>query len=136
MTLSLIIEIVLSALLVATLVFCAILERRLAMLRKGQDGLKQTFAELNATIISAGAAVRALKDSAAEAAEILDDRLSRARGMADELAMLTASGDRIAERIAGQRGAAQAASTMPAAQPAILASRLNALRPEALRNIR
>ena len=136
MTLSLIVEIVLSGLLAVTLVYCAILERRLAMLRKGQDGLKQTFAELNAAIIAAGASVRALKESAASAAETLDDRLARARGMADELSVLTASGERIAERIVGQRSGTDSRSTERAVRSGILANRLDALKPESLRNIR
>jgi hypothetical protein len=136
MTLSLVVELALSVLLTATIIYCAILERRLTMLRKGQDGLKQTFGELNTAIISAGAAMRALKDSTASAADVLDDRLSRARGMADELSLLTASGERIAERMVGQR-AAQPASEAPRTQrPAVLASRLESLRPEALRNMR
>jgi hypothetical protein len=139
MTLTLVFEIALSALLAATLIYCAILERKLATLRKGQDGLKQTFVELNTAIISAGASMRALKESAAAAAETLDDRLSRARGMADELSVLTASGERIAERIVGQRGGAMPSErTM---RPAILANRLDALkadslRSESLRNVR
>ncbi len=96
MTFSLIVEIALSVLLAATLVYCAILERRLAMLRKGQDGLKQTFVELNTAIVSAGASMRAFQEwTHRRAAGALDDRLSRARGMADELSVLVASGERL-----------------------------------------
>jgi hypothetical protein len=131
MTFSLIVEIALSLLLAATLVYCAILDRRLAMLRKGQDGLKQTFVELNSAIISAGASMRALKESSTAAAETLDDRLSRARAMADELSVLTASGERIAERMVSQRS--QTSETSRTVRPAVLANRLDALRPDALR---
>ena len=133
MTFSLIVEIALSTLLAATLVYCAILERRLATLRKGQDGLKQTFVELGAAIVSAGASVRALKESAAGAAESLDDRLVRARGMADELSVLTASGERIADRIVGQRSSVSGTDTSRPMKPAALVGRLEALRPEILR---
>ena len=138
MTLSIAIEILLSALLAATLFYCAVLERRLANLRKGQDGLKQTIAQLNTAIMSASTSIRALKEGTANAADTLDERLSRARGMADELSLLVSSGERIAERIAAQRPANTAAR---AATPAVLANRLDALRPdvlrpEALRNIR
>jgi hypothetical protein len=141
MTFSLIVEIALSVLLAATLVYCAILERRLAMLRKGQDGLKQTFVELNTAIVSAGASMRALKESANAAAGTLDDRLARARGMADELSVLVASGERLAERIVGQRSSVQVADPSRTTRPAVLANRLDALRPEilkpeALRNVR
>ncbi len=42
--------------------------------------------------------MRALKATASGAAETLDERLARARSIIDELSLLTASGDRIAER--------------------------------------
>ncbi|HEY1707395.1 MAG TPA: DUF6468 domain-containing protein [Rhizomicrobium sp.] len=97
-TLSTGIELVLMVLLACTLVYCIVLERRLAALRSGQDGLKATFGELNTALTAAAATVRALKASAADAGEQLDDRLSKARALADELALITASGERIAER--------------------------------------
>ena len=101
MTLSLILELALSFLLAATLVYCIVLERRLAAVRKGQEGLKTMIGELDAAISGAGASLRALKSAASSAAETLDERLRRARLLADELALLTASGERIAERFEG-----------------------------------
>ena len=98
MTLSFILESALTLLLAATLVYCIVLERRLAAVRKGQDGLKTMIGELNAAISGAGASLRALKSAASSAAETLDERLRRARLLADELALLSASGERIAER--------------------------------------
>jgi ABC-type transporter Mla subunit MlaD len=98
MTLSFILESALTLLLAATLVYCIVLERRLAAVRKGQEGLKTMIGELNAAISGAGASLRALKSAASSAAETLDERLRRARLLADELALLTASGERIAER--------------------------------------
>jgi ABC-type transporter Mla subunit MlaD len=98
MTLSFILELLLSLLLAATLVYCIVLERRLAAVRKGQDGLKRMIGELNGAISGAGASLRALKSAASSAAETLDERLKRARLLADELALLTSSGERIAER--------------------------------------
>jgi hypothetical protein len=133
MTISLIVEIALSGLLLATLAYCAVLERRLAALRSGQDGLKQTVVELNTAIVAAGASLQSLKSSAAGAAEILDERIARARGMIDELSLLAASGERIAERIAS---APRPAAAMNGVTPAVLASRLEALKPDAMRNVR
>ena len=101
MTLSFILESALTLLLAATLVYCIVLERRLAAVRKGQEGLKTMIGELDAAISGAGAALRALKSAASSAAETLDERLRRARLLADELALLTASGERIAERFEG-----------------------------------
>ena len=101
MTLSIILELALSFLLAATLVYCIVLERRLAAVRKGQEGLKTMIGELDAAISGAGASLRALKSAASSAAETLDERLRRARLLADELALLSASGERIAERFEG-----------------------------------
>ena len=98
MTLAMALELLLSLLLAATLAYCIVLERRLAAVRKGQDGLKTMIGELNAAIAGAGASLRALKSAAAGAAETLDDRLKRARAIADELSVLSSSGERIAQR--------------------------------------
>jgi hypothetical protein len=92
-------ELGLEFLLALTLVYCVILERRLAAVRKGQEGLKKTIGELNMAIAGAGASLRALKSTAGEAAHTLDERLKRARLHIDELSVLTASGERIAQRM-------------------------------------
>jgi hypothetical protein len=128
MNASLILELALMALLSMTLVTCIVLERKLSALRKGQDGLKDTIGELNGAIASAGASMRTLKAAAGGAVETLDARLHAARAMTDELSLLTASGERIAERIAG------ASSSRPANPilPASLAGRLDKLRPQAM----
>ena len=94
-------ELILEALLAATLVYCIVLERRLSQVRKGQEGLVRTVGELNMAIAGAGASLRALKAAAGEAAATLDDRLKRARLHIDELSVLTASGERIAQRMEG-----------------------------------
>jgi hypothetical protein len=92
-------ELALEVLLAFTLVYCVILERRLAAVRKGQEGLKRHIGELNMAIAGAGASLRALKSAAGEAAQTLDERLKRARLHIDELSVLTASGERIAQRM-------------------------------------
>src|ERR1700759_4735973 len=100
-------ELGLEILLACTLVYCVVLERRLAAVRKGQEGLKTHIGELNMAIAGAGASLRALKAAAGESASTLDERLKRARLHIDELSVLTASGERIAQRMEGaaaQRG--------------------------------
>src|ERR1700744_544124 len=99
MTLTFLVEVTLEILLAATLGYCIILERRLATVRKGQEGLSRTIRELNMAIAAARSSLRALKSAAGEAAQTLDDRLKRARLHIDELSVLTASGERIANRM-------------------------------------
>lgn len=133
MALSFIVEIALSALLAATLVYCALLERRLTALRKGQDGLKDIIADLNGAIANAGASMRMLKAAASGAAETLDERVRRARDLIDELSLLTVSGERIAARI--ERGMPQQSQrNVESGVFAASVGRLEALKPQILRS--
>jgi hypothetical protein len=106
-------ELVLEVLLAFTLGYCVILERRLAAVRKGQEGLKRHIGELNMAIAGAGASLRALKTAAGEAAHTLDDRLKRARLHIDELSVLTASGERIAQRMESAAATPRVAREIP-----------------------
>ena len=109
MNIGMTVELALIGLLATTLVYCIILERRLSAVRRDQQGLKGIIGELDTAITNSGASMRSLKATAAGAAETLDDRLARARTAIDELSLLTASGERIAERF--DRVATQPAAT-------------------------
>lgn len=130
MSVSLCIEILLCVLLAATLGFCAVLERKLSALRKGQDGLKTTIGELNGAITAAGTSMRMLKSAATGAVERLDEKVGAARAAIDELSLLTASGERIAARI--ERGVEPQRTSEGAVLPAA-ADRLANVRPRILR---
>jgi hypothetical protein len=106
-------ELILEVLLAVTLGYCILLERRLAAVRKGQDGLARTVGELNMAIAGAGASLRALKAAAGESAATLDERLKRARLHIDELSVLTASGERIAQRMEGAAASPRVAREIP-----------------------
>jgi ABC-type transporter Mla subunit MlaD len=116
MTIGLAVELTLCGLLAVTLIYCVVLERRLAAVRKGQEGLKLTIGELDAAITNAGASMRALKAAASGASDTLDDRLARARAVIDELSLLTASGERIAERFDRASDASALARRVPATE--------------------
>jgi Domain of unknown function (DUF6468) len=127
MTLTFAVEITLEILLAVTLCYCIVLERRLAAVRKGQEGLSRTIGELNMAIAGAGASLRALKSAAGEAAVTLDERLKRARLHIDELSVLAASGERIADRI--ERGAINRAPAPDSNLPSqSIMGRLDAMR--------
>jgi hypothetical protein len=106
-------ELGLEVLLAFTLGYCVVLERRLAAVRKGQEGLKRHIGELNMAIAGAGASLRALKSAAGEAAQTLDDRLKRARLHIDELSVLTTSGERIAQRMESAAATPRVAREIP-----------------------
>jgi len=111
--LSFYLELALEVLLAFTLCYCVVLERRLATVRKGQEGLSRTIGELNMAISGAGASLRALKAAANEAAGTLDERLKRARLHIDELSVLTASGERIAQRMESSAATPRVAREIP-----------------------
>ena len=98
-TLTFVLEIGLCLLLAATLVYCVVLERRLTAVRRGQQDLKRTIGDLNASIENAGASLRALQAAAGGVGEALEKKVASARATIDELALVTASGERIAQRM-------------------------------------
>ena len=104
--LSLIVEVTLALLLGATLMCCLRLEGRLKNLRKDQDSLVGTVRSLNGAITAAQSSLAGLRAAAREADENLGRRVATARGVADELALLTSSGQRIAERFESAHAAA------------------------------
>ncbi|MEA2823760.1 MAG: hypothetical protein QOF03_242 [Alphaproteobacteria bacterium] len=123
---SLIVEVTLAALLAATLVYCIRLDRRLRHLRGDQESLSGAVRALNAAVTAAQASLTGLRAAAHDADESLGRKVSSARGLADELSLLTSSGERIAARIESAR-AGNAAHSTPRTQPA-LAEKFRAVR--------
>jgi hypothetical protein len=94
-----IIELILAALLAATLFYCAKLEFGLRRLRQDQESLNQSVRALNAGIAAAQASLAGLRAAAKDAGESLGTKVTDARALADELALLAAAAERIAGRI-------------------------------------
>jgi hypothetical protein len=92
-------EIGLCVLLAATLVYCMVLERRLKTVRQGQQEMNVTIGSLNDSLAAAGASLRALQSAAGTIGEQLDRKVTSARAAIDELSLVTASGERIAQRM-------------------------------------
>jgi len=100
---SLIVEVTLAALLAPTLLSCVRLERRLRNLRKDQESLSGTVRALNGAVAAAHTSLAGLRAAAQNADETLGRKVSAARGLADELALLTSAGERIASRMESAR---------------------------------
>jgi chromosome segregation ATPase len=100
---SLIVEITLGVLLAATLYCCVRLESRLRNLRNDQDSLTSTVRALNGAITAAQSSLAGLRAAAQQADETLGRKVSSARGLADELSLLTSAGERIASRMENAR---------------------------------
>jgi hypothetical protein len=97
--LTLFFEIGLCVLLAATLGYCVVLDRRLKAVRQGQQEMNATIGDLNASLATAGASLRALQAAAGTIGEQLDRKVATARAAIDELSLVTASGERIAQRM-------------------------------------
>jgi hypothetical protein len=114
---SLIVEVTLAALLAATLICCVRLDRRLRHLRNDQESLSATVRALNAAVTAAQSSLAGLRAAAHDVDESLGRKVSSARGLADELSLLTSAGERIAARIENAR-APNAAPAAPRTHPA------------------
>jgi hypothetical protein len=84
---TLVIELVLAAMLAACLFYFWRLDRKLAALRTGQDGIRAAAAELVAATQNAEAAVRGLRATALETGRDLQARINDARATADRLGL-------------------------------------------------
>lgn len=80
-------EIVLALMLAACLFSFWRLDRKLAALRSGQDGVRAAAAELTQATMQAEIAVRALRATASEAGRDLQARINDARATADRLGL-------------------------------------------------
>jgi Domain of unknown function (DUF6468) len=80
-------EAALALLLCLAVFFCWRLERRLAALRGGQDGVRAAALELKQAAAHAEAAVRALRMTAQDAGRDLQARIDDATMLADKLGM-------------------------------------------------
>lgn len=122
-----IVEVTLAMLLGATLICCLRLDRRLRHLRDDQASLSGTVRALNAAVTAAQTSLTGLRAAAQDADESLGRKLSSARGLADELSLLTSAGERIAARIESAR-ASNAAHAGPPRTHAAFDETFRALR--------
>ncbi len=126
--LSTLLEIIVCVFLAATIAYCAMLDRRLRIMRSGQDGLRDLVRDLNAATQRAVTAIDGLKQASAATNDELGERVRNARALTDELGLMIEAGNSIAERLGrAERTARQPQPTFqtgtgprstPAPQPA------------------
>lgn len=97
MNLPFILECLLSALLAAAVVYCAVLDRRLRALRRDQGGLNRNLETLAGTIAAARASLTALQDAAGSTGQSLKRDIDAARALLGELSTMTQGGARRSE---------------------------------------
>ena len=103
MTLTLILDIVMALLLVATIVFAAILNTRLNTLRRNKDQLGRLIGNFNEATLRAESGIPKLRKAAEEAGLALHEQVERAQTLRDDLAFLIERADSMAAHLEGRR---------------------------------
>ncbi len=125
MTFDTALSLIIIALLIPTITYAVILNRRLSALRKSRDEFAKVVANFNDAILRAEAGIPKLKKVTNEASMALKDRVEKAQSLRDDLAFMIERAEEIAVklessvRVARSEASFGAASTnQPAAAPA------------------
>ncbi|PWR19799.1 DUF6468 domain-containing protein [Zavarzinia compransoris] len=115
-------DLLLGGLLIATIVLAVRLHRKLQGLRGGHDELRLLVEGLNEATRRAQAGIIELRMAAEASSARLGHQVETARKATDELSLLVASADNLADRLAraGSPAPKPADPGRPAADPAIL----------------
>ena len=88
MTLKLILDLIVAALLVVTIAYAVLLNRRLGMLRTGREDLAKMIRDFTAATERAEASITKLKSNSGRGKSDLEERIEGARAIREELAFL------------------------------------------------
>ena len=97
---SLIVDIVMAGLLVATIVYASVLNRKLATLRSSKQEMEALSGRLVESSQHAERALSDLKKAASESGDDLERRIAEAQGLVDDLRFLVDKGSGLADRLA------------------------------------
>jgi len=100
MTINLIAEALVACLLVATIITCFVLSRRIERLKADEAGMRQTVGALITATDNAERAIGSLKVTLGDCDRTLDERLRTAERYAADLAAQVEAGHAVMERIA------------------------------------
>lgn len=117
MTVDLVVDTGLVALIATMIGYCAVLDRRLARLRGGQADMARLVAALLEAIGRAETTLAAFRSAGAEDGARLGRLVEQARSIGDELAFLAERGERCAERLADGDARTAEASTAATERP-------------------
>ena len=107
------------ALLVATIAYAVVLDRRLKALRAAQPEMERVLAQFSEVTARAEGGLAALRDAAEETGRSLDSAIEKGNGIADDLVFLVDRAGKLADRLAatpGPRRAAAEAAPPPMAE--------------------
>ena len=108
MDLSLILDAIVAVLLITTIGYAVVLNRRLGALRNAKSEIEALVAQFAESTDKAGSGIESLKDETRRSGEALQGKLDAARGLADDLTFLLERGSSLADRLDSAVGAARA----------------------------
>jgi hypothetical protein len=106
---SLLLEGLLAVLLVATIAYSVMLDRRLRTLRQSRDEMQALLASFTAATAHAQAGLIALRETGQTTTRDLQGDIERAKALRDDLSFLVDRGNGLADRLEGGIGAARTA---------------------------
>jgi hypothetical protein len=121
MTTQTILDLVVILLLVPTIVYAIILNRRLVALRRSRDELARIVASFNDATMRAEAGIPKLKKATTEANQTLKDRVDKAQTLRDDLAFMVQRAEELANRLESSVKAARVDAGAAPAAPAAAA---------------
>jgi len=113
MELSLVLDVIVALLLAATIVYAALLNRRLQNLRANRSEFEAMIGEFNEATRRAEGAIQALRMSAEQTTKTLAIQVEKAQALRDELGFMMTRADAAADRLVG--GKAEPARPAPTA---------------------
>ena len=116
MTISTILDVVVILLLLPTIVYAVVLNRKLSALRKSREELSKVVNSFNEATMRAEAGIPKLKKATTEANQTLKDRVDKAQTLRDDLAFMIERAEELAARLEGAVRAARVEGT-PAPAP-------------------
>jgi len=130
-------EVAVAVLLLATVVYCFLLNRRLQELRSAQSDMAELMHEFTTAMQRAEDGLGELRQVGQQLGSDLDGKISAARSLVDELKIMVDSGAGLADRIErGLLGATSAERPAPAPASAATASESERELAEAMRRPR
>lgn len=118
MTINLIADALVACLLVATIITCYILAKRIERLKADEAGMRQTVGALITATDSAERAIAGLRNTLGDCDRTLDERLRTAERYAADLAAQVEAGQSVMERISQIVSAATLIAKPAAPEPA------------------
>jgi len=115
MMLSLFGDIVVAALLVTTIAYAAVLNRRLGVLRNDRDKFQELIQSLTVAAQRAEAGIAGLKLAAEDVGRRLEKKIEEGQGLRDDLSYMLERGGGVADRLEGTIRARREAATPEAA---------------------